>query len=123
MRIYNKALKLHIMLTKNVLNSRQLLACVQTSPISFVAGNCRNILEFWRKPEVIGHYKKITPFYLRKNLLATAGNLKVNGQTNYKSVPFLFLFLDIERKSEIWNIEFLSLIGLWNFYSAKFFII
>ena len=46
MRIYNTALKLarfiHIMLRKNVLNSRQ----------------CRIILEFWRRPEVIGHYKK-----------------------------------------------------------------
>lgn len=62
-------------------------------------------MEFWRKPEVIGHYKKIAPLYLRKNLLVTAGNLKVNGQTNYKLVPF-FLFLHIERKSEIWNIEY-----------------
>ena len=37
-------------------------------------------LEFWRRPEVIGHYKKIPPLYLRKNLQAIAGNLKVNEQ-------------------------------------------
>ena len=41
------------------------------------------------------------PLYLRKNLLATAGNLKVNERSNYKSVPYSFLFLDIERKPEI----------------------
>ena len=34
--------------------------------------------------------KKISPLYLRKNLLATAGNLKVNEQTKYKSVPIIF---------------------------------
>ena len=36
------------------------------------------ILEFLRRPEVTGNCKKIPPLYLRKNLLATAGNLKVN---------------------------------------------
>ena len=69
----------------------------------YFPGNCRNILEFWRRPEVIGHYKKIPPLYLRKRLLATAGNLKVNEQSKYKSVPFLFLSLRIERKLQIWN--------------------
>ena len=58
---------------------------------------------FWRRPEVIEHYKKIPPLYLRKSLLPTAGNLKVNEQSKYKSVPFLFLSLGIERKPEIWN--------------------
>ena len=74
MKIYNMALKLarfiHIMYRKNVLNSR----------------NSQNILEFLRRPEVTGHYKKIPPLYLRKNLLATARNLKANEQTKYKSV-------------------------------------
>ena len=30
------------------------------------------------------------PLHLRKNLLATAGNLKVNKQIKYKSVPIFF---------------------------------
>ena len=38
-----------------------------------------------------------------KNLLATAGNLKVNEQTKYKSVPVVFLFVAIERKPSIQN--------------------
>ena len=50
-----------------------------------------------------GHYKKIPPLYLRKNLLATAGNLKVNEQTKYKSVQIFLLFLAVERKPEIRN--------------------
>ena len=78
---------IHIMLRKNVLNSWQF-------PEYF---------GFWRRPEVIGHYKKIPPLYLRKSLLATAGNLKVNEQSKYKSVPFLFLSLGIERKPDILN--------------------
>ena len=41
--------------------------------------------------------------YLRKDLLATAGNLKVNEQTKYKSVPIFLLFLAVERKPEIRN--------------------
>ena len=41
-------------------------------------------------PEVTGHYEKIPLLYLGKNLLATAGNLKVNEQTKYKSVPVFF---------------------------------
>ena len=56
-----------------------------------------------QRPEVTGHYKKIPPLYLRKNLLATAGNLKVNEQTKYKSVPIFLLFLAVERKPEIQN--------------------
>ena len=40
----------------------------------------RNILEFLRRPEVTENYKKIPPLYLRKNLQAIAGNLKVNEQ-------------------------------------------
>ena len=65
--------------------------------------NFRNILEFLRRPEVTGHYKKIPPLYLRKYLLATARNLKVNEQTKYKSVPIFLLFLAVERKPEIRN--------------------
>ena len=68
-----------------------------------IPGNWRNILEFWQWLEVIGHYKKIPPVYLRENLLATARNLMVNEQSNNNLVPFSFLFLDIERKPEIWN--------------------
>ena len=49
------------------------------------------MLNSWRQPEVIGHYKKIPPLYIRKNLLATAGKLKVNEQSKYKSVPFFFI--------------------------------
>ena len=64
--------------------------------------NSRNILEFLLRPEVTGHYRKIPPD-LRKNLLATAGNLKVNEQTKYKSVPIFLLFLAVERKPEIRN--------------------
>ena len=70
----------------------------------WIPSNSRNILEFWGRLEVTGHYKKIPPLYLKKNLLATAGNLKVHEQTKYKSVPiFIFLFLAIERKPEIRN--------------------
>ena len=50
-----------------------------------------------------GITKKIPSLYLRKNLLATAGNLKVNEQTKYKSVPIFLLFLAVERKPEIRN--------------------
>ena len=57
----------------------------------WIPSDSRNILEFLRRPEVTGHYKKIPPQYLRKNLLATAGNLKVNEQTKYKSVPIFLL--------------------------------
>ena len=50
------------------------------------------------------HYKKIPPLYLRKRLLATAGNSEVNEQPKNKSVPFLFLSsLGIERKPGMWN--------------------
>ena len=63
----------------------------------------RNILEFLRRPEVTGHYKKIPPLYLRKNLLATAGNLTVNEQTKYRTVPIFLLFLAVERRPEIRN--------------------
>ena len=35
---------------------------------------------FWQ-PEVTGHYEKIPPPDLRKNLLATAGKWKVNEQS------------------------------------------
>ena len=41
--------------------------------------------------------------YLRKDLLATAGNLKVNEQTKYKSVLIFLLFLAVKRKPEIRN--------------------
>ena len=89
MRIYNTALILvrfiiHMMKRKTVLNSR-------------------NILEFLRRPEVTGHFKKIPLLYLRKNVLATAGNLRVNEQTKYKSVPIFLLFIAVERKPEIRN--------------------
>ena len=47
-------------------------------------------MEFLWWPEVPEHYIKIPPLYLRKNLLATAGNLNVNEQTKYTSVPVVF---------------------------------
>ena len=94
MKIYNTALKLsqfiHIMLRKIVLNSGQFL--------EYFWNFCGGL-----KLQGITN-KKIPPLYLRKNLLATAGNLNVNEQTKYKSVPiFLLLFLAIERKPEIRN--------------------
>ena len=64
---------------------------------------------FWQRPEVTGHYKKIPPLYLRKKFLATARNLKVNEQFNYDSVPLIFLFPAIEVKPEYVIIEVLSL--------------
>ena len=89
MRIYNTALKLarfiHIVMEK----------CIKFPALPGIFWN------FWRRPEVTAHYKKIPPLYLRKNLLATAGNLKVNEQTKYKSVPTFLLFLAVERKLEI----------------------
>ena len=39
----------------------------------------------------------------REKLFATAGNLKVNEQSKYKSVPIFFLFLAIEVKAELFN--------------------
>ena len=39
----------------------------------------------------------------QENLLASAGNLKVNERTKYKSVPIFLLFLAVERKPEIRN--------------------
>ena len=60
-------------------------------------------MEFLQWPELTGHSKNFPPLYLRKNLLATAKNLKVNKQTKYKSVPIFLLFLTVERKPEIWN--------------------
>ena len=39
----------------------------------------------------------------REKLFATAGNLKVNEQSKYKSVPIFFLFLAIEAKPELFN--------------------
>ena len=68
-----------------------------------IPGNSRKILEFLWQPEVTGHYKKIPPLHLRKNLLATAGNLKVNEQPKRKSVPIFLLFLAVERKPELRN--------------------
>ena len=50
-----------------------------------------------------GISKKIPLLYLRKNVLATAGNLRVNEQTKYKSVPIFLLFIAVERKPEIRN--------------------
>ena len=91
MRIYNTVLKLarfiHIVMEK----------CIKFPALPGIFWN------FWRRPEVTAHYKKIPPLYLRKNLLATAWNLKVNEQTKYKSVPIFLLFLAVERKPEIRN--------------------
>ena len=58
-----------------------------------IPGNSQNInfWNFWWRPEVTGHYKKIPPLNLRKNLLDTAGNLKANEQSKYKSVQFFFI--------------------------------
>ena len=67
----------------------------------WIPGNSRNILEFLRRPKVTGHCKKIPLLYLRKNLLSTAGNLKVNEQTKYESVPIFLLFLAFERNSTL----------------------
>ena len=70
MRIDNTALKLARFILNNVKEK-----CIKFPAIS---GMCWNF--FWR-PEVRGHYKTIAPLSLRKNLLATAGNLKVNEQS------------------------------------------
>ena len=53
----------------------------------WISGNSRNILEFLRRPKVTGH--------------STAGNLKVNEQTKYESVPIFLLFLAFERNSTL----------------------
>ena len=70
-----------------------------------IPGNFRNILEFLRRPKVTGHYTKNPPLYLRKNLLATAGNLKVNEQTKYKSVSIFFIpsYREKARNTELLN--------------------
>ena len=68
--------------------------------------NSRQLPEYFGIFAAAWSYKalqKIPPLYLRKNLLATAGNLKVNEQTKYKSVPIFLLFLAVERKPEIRN--------------------
>ena len=83
------------LLWENVLNSRQF----------------SEYFGIFARPEVTGHYKKILSLYLRKYLLAIAGNLKVNEQTKYKSVPnLLFLAAWLSRESQKYGIiEFLSL--------------
>ena len=78
----------------------------------WIPGNSRNILEFFRRPEVTGHYKKIPPLYLKKHLLATAGNFKVNEQTKYKSASSDFLVIPSCRekaRNTDGIIDFLSL--------------
>ena len=47
--------------------------------------------------------KSPLPAICSQNLRQTAGNLKVNEQSKYKSVPFLLISLGLERKPEIWN--------------------
>ena len=55
--------------------------------------SCWNTLKFCQRPEVPGTYKKkIPPLDLRKNLRATAGNLKINEQSKYQSVQERFSF-------------------------------
>ena len=71
-----------------------------------ISGNSRNILEFLQRPEVTGHYKKIPPLYLRKNLLTAAGNLKVNEKTKHKSVPVFFYIPSYREKAR--NTELLK---------------
>ena len=63
------------------------------------------MLEFLRRSKVTGHYQKIPPVYLRKKLLAVAGNFKVNKQTNYKSVPIFFIpsYREKARNTELVN--------------------
>ena len=72
----------------------------------------KNILNFRQLPEYFEILAAAKSFWAlqknstslsRKHLLATAGNLTANEQSNYKSYPF-FLFLDIERKPKIWNL-------------------
>ena len=79
MWIDNTALKLarfiHIMLRKSVLNSWQFS---EYFGIFLTAWSHRA-------------FQKNPPLYLRKNLLATARNLKVNEQSKYKSVPIFFI--------------------------------
>ena len=57
------------------------------------------------RPEVTGHNKKIPPLYLRKHLLATAGNLKVKEQSKYRSAPIFFIssYGDKARNMELLN--------------------
>ena len=73
----------------------------------WIPGNSRNIFEFLQRPEVTGHYKKIPPLYLRKNLLAAAGNVKVNEQIKYKSVSSDFLVIP-SRREKARNTELLN---------------
>ena len=92
MRIYNTALKharfIHMILRKNVLNSRQ----------------WGNILEFLAAAWSYRALQKNPPLlYLTKKLPGTARDLKVNEQSKYKSVQILFLFLVIEGKPEIYK--------------------
>ena len=109
MRIYKTSLKLassiHIMLRKNALHSRQK----------------GSILEFLTAAWSFFGITKNYP-YVRKKLLATAGNLKVNQQSNYRSAPFFIPSLGV--KIDTSDINFLkaqlSLADLCNFYSLLF---
>ena len=86
--------------------------CQVYSHTGNIKGKCVNS---WQFPEYFGIFGSglnlegiarkflLYNLYLRKNLLATAGNLKVNENTNYKSVPIFYLFLAIVRKPEIRN--------------------
>ena len=90
MRIYNTVLKLarfiHIMLRENVFNSRQF-------PEYFrIFGGDLKYRAFQKNP----------PLYLRINLLATAGNVKVFEKSKYESVP-IFFYPQLLREPEILN--------------------
>ena len=91
------------MLRRNVLHSRQK----------------GNILEFLTAAWSFFGITKNYP-YLRKKLLATAENLKVNQQSNYKSAPFFFI-PSLGVKIDTSDINFLkaqlSLADLCSFYS------
>ena len=92
MRIYNNALKLARFFSHDVKEKYTEFPAIPGIFWNFCGGL-----------KLEGITKKIPPLYLRKKLVATVGNLKVNEQTKYKSVPIFLLFLAVERKPEIRN--------------------
>ena len=62
-----------------------------------------NILEFSEVARSRRVLIKNSTTISRETLFATAGNLKVNEQSKYKSVPIFFIFLAMEVKPELFN--------------------
>ena len=91
MRIYNSRAESCQVYSHDV---KEIQTCIEFPAIPGIFWN------FCSGLKLQGLTKKFHLYISRKNLLATAGYLKVNEKTKYKSVPIFLLFLVVERKPE-----------------------